>query len=303
MKMEMYEKQVRLLLKILPEVAKEEAFAIHGGTCINLFVRDMPRLSVDIDLTYTRIEDRDTSLKNITKGLHTIAANIRKIIPTASVEPKEKEAKLIVSVGNVIVKIEVSVMNRGLLGNPETRILCTKAQDTYEAFCEIRSVPMGQLYGGKICAALDRQHPRDLFDVKYLLENEGFTQEVKRGFLLLLLCSERPIHEMLSPHLIDQRTAFEKQFEGMSREAFTYEDYENTRLELVQLVNQSLTSEDKAFLLGFKNLVPDWGVYPFSEFPGVKWKLLNLKKLKDNNPEKHAHLYDKLKEVFRVPSF
>ncbi len=46
-----YRKQVQLLLDVLPEVAKEACFAMHGGTAINLFYRDMPRLSVDIDLT------------------------------------------------------------------------------------------------------------------------------------------------------------------------------------------------------------------------------------------------------------
>lgn len=199
-----------------------------------------------------------------------------------------------------MVKVEVSVMNRGLLGNAETRILCEKAQETFEAFCEISSVSIGQLYGGKICAALDRQHPRDLFDIKYLLQNEGFNKEIKKGFLLMLLCSERPINEMLNPHLLDQQTAFENQFEGMTSEDFSYEDYEKTRLELIEVVNMELTQDDKAFLLNFKNLTPDWSIYPFSEFPGVKWKQLNLNNLKNNNPEKHNQLFDKLKEVLKM---
>lgn len=296
----MYEKQVALLLQILPEVAKVEMFALHGGTCINLFVRDMVRLSVDIDLTYIPIEERNTSLSNILKGLNTISNTIQTIIPDAIIDVKQQELKLIVNVKNVVVKVEVSVMNRGLLGNAETRILCEKAQETFEAFCEISSVSIGQLYGGKICAALDRQHPRDLFDIKYLLQNEGFNKEIKKGFLLMLLCSERPINEMLNPHLLDQQTAFENQFEGMTSEDFSYEDYEKTRLELIKVVNMELTQDDKAFLLNFKNLTPDWSIYPFSEFPGVKWKQLNLNNLKNNNPEKHNQLFDKLKEVLKL---
>lgn len=296
----MYEKQVALLLQILPEVAKVEMFALHGGTCINLFVRDMVRLSVDIDLTYIPIEERNTSLSNILKGLNTISNTIQTIIPDAIIDVKQQELKLIVNVKNVVVKVEVSVMNRGLLGNAETRILCEKAQETFEAFCEISSVSIGQLYGGKIRAALDRQHPRDLFDIKYLLQNEGFNKEIKKGFLLMLLCSERPINEMLNPHLLDQQTAFENQFEGMTSEDFSYEDYEKTRLELIEVVNMELTQDDKAFLLNFKNLTPDWSIYPFSEFPGVKWKQLNLNNLKNNNPEKHNQLFDKLKEVLKL---
>lgn len=57
-----YKNQVALLLSILPEVAKEKDLAVHGGTAINLFVRNMPRLSVDIDLTYIPVRDRTTSL-------------------------------------------------------------------------------------------------------------------------------------------------------------------------------------------------------------------------------------------------
>lgn len=49
---EPYRAQMDLLLQVLPLVAKEESFALKGGTAINLFVRDMPRLSVDIDLTW-----------------------------------------------------------------------------------------------------------------------------------------------------------------------------------------------------------------------------------------------------------
>ena len=85
----MYEKQVKLLLEILPEVAKVEIFALHGGTCINLFVRDMLRLSVDVDLTYIPIEDRATSLPNILVGLNIVADNIRKIIPDSIIDVKE----------------------------------------------------------------------------------------------------------------------------------------------------------------------------------------------------------------------
>jgi hypothetical protein len=81
--------------------------------------------------------------------------------------------------------------------------LCAKAQIEFEAFCTIPVVPIGQLFGGKICAVLDRQHPRDLFDVKYLLQNEGFSEQVKEGFLLCLLCSDRPINEVITPNFQD----------------------------------------------------------------------------------------------------
>src|SRR5690625_6946333 len=67
-----YEAQVGLLLTVLPEVAKEDCFALHGGTAINLFIRNMPRLSVDIDLTYLPLKDRNVSIQAISKALKRI---------------------------------------------------------------------------------------------------------------------------------------------------------------------------------------------------------------------------------------
>ena len=224
-----YEPQVSLLLNVLPEVAKEACFALHGGTAINLFVREMPRLSVDIDLTYIPLEDRATSFENINKALARTKENIEAIVPNAKVVPKPNELKLQISNGQVQIKLEVNQAMRGTILPPIKMILCETTQVKYDAFCEMDIVPFGQLYGGKICAALDRQHPRDFFDVKYLLENEGFTDEVKKGFLFGLLSSKRPIHELLSPNLIDQRSAMANQFAGMSHEPFTYEGFETTR--------------------------------------------------------------------------
>lgn len=175
-----YRQQVSLLLGVLPEVAKEKCFSLHGGTAINLFVRDMPRLSVDIDLTYIPIEERDASLKNIAKALQRIKSNIEKVIPGVKITPLLGAGKLQVSAKGVDVKIEVNLVNRGALEESKDMQLCQKAQSTFEAFCVMPVISHGQLFGGKIVAALDRQHPRDLFDVKYLLEKEGFTDEIKK---------------------------------------------------------------------------------------------------------------------------
>ena len=148
-----------------------------------------------------------------------------------------------------------------------------------------------------VCAALDRHHPRDVFDTKYLLENEGFNDNIKKGFLLLLLSSNRPINEMLNPNLIDQRQTLIHQFNGMSLEEFTYQDFEKTRHALIKVINQRLTSYDKQFLLAFSKLKPDWSVYDFKKFPAVKWKLQNLTKLKENNKEKFNKLNTSLSEI------
>lgn len=292
----MYRQQVALLLAVLPEVAKEKCFALHGGTAINLFVRDMPRLSVDIDLTYLPIENREASLKHIAEALGRIKISLEKIIPGVRITPRLDAGKLQISANRVDIKLEVNLVNRGVLVDPNDMPLCEKAQILFEAFCTIPVVSMGQLFGGKIVAALDRQHPRDLFDVKYLLEQEGFNQEIKEGFLLCLLCSDRPINELITPNFQDQQSALSNQFSGMTDVDFSYPEYENVRKKLVTTIHQNLTDRDKEFLLSIKNATPDWSIYNFQRFPSLNWKLQNIQKLKDKNPEKHKEQYETLKK-------
>lgn len=294
---EAYKKQASLLLDVLPEVAKEARFAMHGGTAINLFVRDMPRLSVDIDLTYVEIAERKETLEGINAALIRIKERIEALRPSIRVQHKDKVCKLQLDEHGVLVKIEVNMVGRGLLGEPKRALLCEAAQEQFDAFCTMPLVPLAQLYGGKLCAALDRQHPRDLFDVKLLFESEGFTNEIKQGFILGLVSSNRPTHEMLDPHLLDQRTAFENQFEGMTMIEFSYDDYEATRLQLIETVKASLSEEDKAFLLSLNRLTPDWSIYDYQNFPSVRWKLLNLEKFKKDNPEAYQQQLNELESI------
>ncbi|MEM7086429.1 MAG: nucleotidyl transferase AbiEii/AbiGii toxin family protein [Bacteroidota bacterium] len=292
-----YKDQVSLLISVIPEIARENCFALHGGTAINLFIRNMPRLSVDIDLTYIPIEDRATTFKNINDALARIKTHIEKVIPKVVISHKKAALKLLISAGGVLVKLEVSQINRGLLQAPLKMDLCEFAQDMFDAFCSISTMHSGQLYGGKICAALDRQHPRDLFDIKDLLDQGGITEDIKTGFLLCLLASARPIHELLSPNLLDQKIAMENQFLGMTEDDFTYEEYEQTRNVLIKSIGESLSVQDKKFLTSFVATQPDWTIHDFEKFPSVQWKLQNLQHLKENNPEKHGALLEALEEV------
>ena len=291
-----YKNQVKLLLSIIPEIAKEKCFALHGGTAINLFIRNMPRLSVDIDLTYLPFENFEISRSNINAALKRIMGSTIKILPEVKINYEERNSKLYVSIKGVLVKVEVNLTGRGSLHAPVMMDLCEKAQEEFDAFVNMKVLPHGQIFGSKICAALDRQHPRDLFDVSYLLNSEGITTEVKEGFLFYLLGHGRPIHEVLSPNWKDQQQAIETQFAGMSVDNFSYGDYTQTREALLNAIHKSLTAADKKFRLGFKNLEPDWTIYDFERFPSIEWKLENLKKLKANNPEKQAKLFEALKQ-------
>ena len=293
-----YKKQVGLMLTVIPEIAKEDCFALHGGTAINLFVRNMPRLSVDIDLTYIPVEDRTTSINNINSALVSIKLRLEKLMPETLILHKQDEAKLIITARDVIVKLEVNTIKRGVLSQPETRTLCAKAEQEFDVACSINVVSLSELYGGKICAALDRQHPRDLFDIKFLLESEGYTDAIKTGCYFALLGSSKPIHELLFPNLHDQQKAFEYQFTGMSFEHFTYTDYENVRSKLLAVIHNNITDYDKSFLLNFNKLTPDWSLYPFENLPDFVWKLQNLQKLKTINPQKYQEQIDLLQLKF-----
>lgn len=296
---ELYKKQVSLLLDILPEVAKEDIFALHGGTAINLFYLNMPRLSVDIDLTYIPVsENRDFDLHNIRYALERIKERLKKLMPTIRFSDPvrtEEELKLICAMPDAMVKIEVNQINRGLIAEKETVVLCGKAQEVFEKFCEVKTVSPKQLWGGKINAALDRQHPRDLFDVKNLITEFGYSTDIKEGFLFFLLCGKRPIHELLRPHSVEQSVVFESQFKGMTDDIFGYDEYENTRELLIKTINESLTKEDKEFLLAFSEGEPDWTRVDYSNFPAIKWKLLNIRKLKENNNQKYREQVEMLK--------
>ena len=252
-----YKKQVNLLLSVLPLVAKENGFALHGGTAINLFLNNLPRLSIDIDLTWLPIEGRITSMANINAAIHRIGQQIEAFLPNTSVYHLQKEAKLIVSDREVSIKVEVNTIKRGCYTPPVTRALCENAQRQFEAFCVIQLVDNAHLFGGKMCAALDRQHPRDLFDIQRMFQIMPFDNYLKKGFIFYLVSSNRPIVEMLFPHLKDQHLVFEKQFMGMTYEPFSYADFENIRDLLIQKIHTSLSTKDKIFLMSIENGTPE----------------------------------------------
>ncbi|MDH5723578.1 MAG: nucleotidyl transferase AbiEii/AbiGii toxin family protein [Alphaproteobacteria bacterium] len=287
-----YRAQVDLLLQVMPHVAKEECFALKGGTAINMFVWDMPRLSVDIDLTYLSFDDRATAMANIAAALDRIKERIEKAVPNCSVrlipQSDGQETKIICQTQNAQIKIEVNTIMRGAVFAPEVMDVADAVEEDFGRFVSMNIIHKAELFGGKICAALDRQHPRDLFDVSRLFETGGITPEIMQGFLIGLLSSQRPIHEMIRPNFLDQRGVFETQFAGMSKIPFSYEGFEVTRVRLVEEIHAGFTNTDRAFLLSFKNAEPDWKLFPYDkvkDLPALKWKLFNIETLKAKNPD------------------
>ncbi len=297
-----YFKQAELVVQVLPLIAQYDCFALKGGTAINLFVQNMPRLSVDIDLTYLPVQERDESLANIEKTLRQIAKDIKKHVVGSTVKeipiknPK-MISKLNVFRGDIQIKIEPNLVIRGSVFPCENRDLSPKAKETFEMSTTIRVVSLSDLYGGKICAALDRQHPRDLYDIKFFLDSEGITEQIWKGFLVHLMSHDRPIHESLHPILKDIREVYETDFQGIAYDYVPYEELVRARAHLIKLIKQKLTKDDKEFLLSFKRGQPKWsllGIDGVERLPAVRWKLFNIQKM---DKIKREDFVQKLKAV------
>lgn len=295
-----YFDQVALLVALLPLVKEEKYFALKGGTAINLFMHDLPRLSVDIDLTYLPVEDRATSLANIAQAMMRIAERVKRVMKDASVkEQKDRDKnilKLLVGRQGVRVKIEVSPVLRGSVYKPVMKDIAGVIEDQF-SFTRMQLLHKHEIYAGKLCAALGRQHPRDLFDVKVLLDNDGITSDLMDVFVVYLISGNRPISEMLAPHPTPLGRIFNEQFVGMELLDITLSDLEDTREHFIREVNGKLTENHKRFLLSFKATEPNWQLLKHKHtemLPAVQWKLHNIKKMPK---QKHKAALEKLEKV------
>ena len=305
MKESPYFAQVDLLLEILPLVAREPVFALKGGTAINLFVRDLPRLSVDIDLVYLPLKPRLEALAEIGAALGRIADDAQKMIAGASVTRslRPDAPKLVVQAGATQVKIEPNAVLRGSVYPPETRAITSAVETLFGRFVAMPVVSLADLYGGKLVAALDRQHPRDLFDVKLLLESDGIDNAMRLAFVIYLASHGRTIAEVLEPTRKPLAEAFEAQFEGMARIPVTVAELEATREAMIRQIGDALTAAEKNFLLSVKLGEPDWGLLPIphlAALPALQWKLRNIRTLAADDPQRHARLAARLREVLDI---
>jgi len=281
-----YFKQAELLLRVIPFIDKEALFALKGGTAINFFVRDLPRISVDIDLAYLPVGERDVSLEAISSALARVSQDIESRIPETKVTYRKTRGSdllsgLFVQRQETIVKIEPNLVIRGSAYPPERRVISSKAVDLFEISVESQILSENELYAGKICAALDRQHPRDLFDIMMLFKYGNFNTAMRKAFIVYLISHDRPMVEVLNPRFADIRPVFETEFQGMTLEEVTCEDLEMAREELVSIIARELTVEEKQFIVSIKERTPRWelvDIEGIENLPAVKWKLLNIAK-------------------------
>jgi predicted nucleotidyltransferase component of viral defense system len=286
-----YAETVRLLLRVAPEVFASGLFAMKGGTAINLFARDMPRLSVDTDLAYTRWQEpRETALNAISREIGEIGNRLRRqgLEVRITTAPGLGESKLFINQGDVQVKVDVNLVFRGTVLPVATRSLVPVATEMFSAELELPILAEAELYGGKLVAALDRQHPRDLFDVAELYEAGGITDKMVECFVTYLAGHNRPIHEVLFATPKDIEQAFRTSFLGMTTNPVSVETLVAARESLLKELPARLTDKHRRFLLGLASATPDWTLLACphaAELPALRWKLQNLERFKKMRPD------------------
>ena len=289
---QIYLDTARLLTQVAPFVIADGTFALKGGTAINLFIRDMPRLSVDLDLVFPDYSlPRDRALARIGDAIRHAAERLQArgfqthIIASADAG----ETKLLMRRDGIEVKIEVNFVMRGTVYPVRTAALTPTARDVLLADLEIPVVSLEDVYGGKLVAAMDRQHPRDLFDVMQLFVHEGITANIRRAFVVYLASHNRPVHEVLFPTLRDIGQEYERNFIGMTTEPVELAALLTTRERMVQELQGGLDADECNFLMSLVEGRPQWpllGVAHLEQLPGIRWKPQNLSQLKQKNPKK-----------------
>jgi predicted nucleotidyltransferase component of viral defense system len=295
--------RVKLLLDILPYVSTDKKIAIKGGTAINMFYRDFPRMSVDIDLVYLPIASREETLLDIDVFLRNVSATIRKNRPGTEIFKKklgnERYVGLTIEENGCVVKIEPNIILRGSVFQTEMREVRQAVSTAigFEGFVNIQVLSLEDLYGGKICAALDRQHPRDLFDIMILFEHEGLTPAILKAFVVYLAGHDRPMNELLSPQRLDMIEVFQKEFIGMTDRSVTWAQLSDVRERLVREIHTHLTVAERNFLISMRRGEPQWELLDIpgiEKLPSLQWKLLNIKRM---SKEKHAAMLTTLLKV------
>ena len=302
---QVYLDTARLLTQVAPFVFVDDTFALKGGTAINLFVRDMPRLSVDLDLVFADYNlSRVRALGRINDAIRQSAERLNKrgFQTHALAAADAGETKLLVRRGDVEVKIEVNFVMRGTVQPVRMASLTPTARETLLADLEIPVVSLEDMYGGKLVAALDRQHPRDLFDVMQLFAHEGITTDIRRAFVVYLASHNRPVHEVLFPTLQDIRQEYAQNFIGMTTEPVALEDLLAARERMLRELQQGLDTNERQFLLSLVANKPEWpllGIAHLEHLPGIRWKLQNLQRLQKSNAKKFAEQSDALARLLR----
>ena len=295
-----YINTVRLLLAIAPAVFRSPRFAMKGGTALNLFVQDLPRLSVDIDVVFIdHTLDREAALQAIGEDLLAAKSLINKMGYRTSLPTNKSgdDVKLLVEAPDARVKVEVNFVFRGTMLPTVRARLCDRAQDVFTTDIEVPMLEASELYGSKLVAAMDRQHPRDMFDVMRMREQHALDGSIVDCFVAYLAGHNRPVHEVLFPRPLPLEPTFTNEFEGMTLEPIKLLTLQATQRHLISELPRALSASHREFLLSIVRADPDWDLMPFqhlAELPAVRWKLLNLERLRSRDRKRFDEQYREL---------
>ena len=295
---------VRLLVRVAPVIFAEPGFALKGGTAINLFVRDLPRLSVDLDLVFTDYRlDRADSLAAISVAVGNMASRVSKFGLQVHVPSRMEgeEAKLFIRQGRIEVKVEINQVLRGTIHPVVTTRMVAAARDHLKADLRLPVLVPEELYGGKLVAALDRNHPRDWFDVMLLLKQEGITPSIRRCFVAYLAAHNRPPHEVLFGPAKSLADSFDREFLGMTSQEVSLAELEEVQRTVRCELPKQLNDAERRFLVSLVSNAPDWALLDIphlKEMPAILWKLANLERLQRNNKIKFAEQSAALRDRF-----
>jgi hypothetical protein len=300
-----YINTVRLLLAVMPEVFRGGVFALKGGTAINLFVHDMPRLSVDIDVAYPDWSaSREAALEAIANELQAIAQRLERRGLAVKVMSARGlgESKLLARNADALVKVEANLIFRGSILPVQHRAVSHTTAQAFGIELMVPCLALAELYGSKLVAALDRQHPRDLFDVQIMYETHGLTDAMVQCFMLYLAGHNRPMHEVLCPSRKDMGHEFTASFVGMSREPVELVHLEAARERLMAELPRRLSRAQRDFLVSLARAAPDWSLagWPHArQLPAIQWRLKNLESFRRRRPLEWARQIEALESVLR----
>lgn len=299
-----YQRAVQLLLRLVPAVFVSDAFGLKGGTAINLFMSPVSRLSVDLDLVFLPLGlPRDQALAAI--GAELDAVRERATSAGLSVRAPRRiagdDTQLLVSDGQTEVKIEVNQIFRGSVLPPRMVDLHPAAQEMFATDVTARLLASPEVYAGKAVAALDRQHPRDLFDVWVRNQEAGYTSDDLDVFAVYLAGHNRPPHEILAGRDKPVADLYASALMGMTPGPIpSIEELEDTRRRLRRDVLARMSPQAREFLASFFALTPDWHALAFTDLellPALQWKLQNLEKFKARRPEDFARQNSALSDL------
>ena len=207
----------------------------------------------------------------------------------------KRVAKLFVGNQQAQIKIEPNEVIRGTVFPCIERDLSENAEELFGLSASINTLSSADLYGGKLCAASDRQHPRDLFDIKILMDEGKITNDIRRAFVVYLASHDRPINELIDPTRKDIRHVYEREFAGLTSVPIRYEDLIAAREKFIGILKRDLTEHERNFLLSLKEGQPKWSLMEIEgidRLPAIQWKLTNIHSM---TRKKHAESLAKLK--------